>query len=246
MQVLNQIQTVYNIPFPVSFVTLSSRLGIANLDLLAMVQFGCLGALDFYGRLVTMTVVPLALAAGLLAKHKYFAGGAQEAKAVKSQCVAWFLKLTYLVFPGVSTVVLQSYTCIDFDYKVDDERSFLKADLSISCDAPGRTGWVAYAVVMTLVYPIGITLLYAVLLWRQKHNICPIDYSSRTGISQWRCICGIPVLPNKLKSEKEEQAVIDKRKKQIESNQDLRNIQFLFRSMSLTTGGLRFSSASSA
>jgi hypothetical protein len=217
---------VYSIPFPVSFVNLSSRLGFANLDLLAIVNFGCLGTLDFYGKLVIMTSVPLALAACLLAKHRCFTKGAQKTKDdVQNKCVAWFLKLTYLVFPGVSTLVLQSYTCMEFD---SGER-FLKADLSISCDAPERLAWFVYAVVMTVVYPIGITLLYAVLLWRQKHNICPIPFSSPTGISQWRCIRGIPILPKKLQSDQEEQAILDQRKGALQSNQDLRNIQFLFK-----------------
>jgi len=47
---------------------------------------------------------------------------------------------------------------------------------------------VLYAVVMTCIYPIGITALYAVLLWKQRQLVCPEK-------REWQKICGIKIYP---------------------------------------------------
>jgi hypothetical protein len=220
VQVIGQLKQVYNIPYPTNFLHLSDAFSSANpTDVTTMVQFGCLATFDYNSRLVTMTLLPLALSAVLLFKHR--SAEKHHDQDQKNRCVGWFLKLTYLVFPGVSTIVLQAYTCIPFD----TQKSYLKADLSIGCDGTGRTLALSYAVLMTLVYPIGITVLYTVLLWRQRVKICPMDCPT----VQWWSVCGIHVFPPKLTSEKEEQELAEKRNRAIEEDPDLSHIAFLFK-----------------
>jgi hypothetical protein len=214
-QITNQIQFVYDIPFPVNFSKLISSMGFVNLDILTMIGVGCVAPFSFYDRLFALTLIPIGLAAALGTIYKH----SSSSVPVKNKCVAWFLKLSYLVFPGVSTVVLQTFPCITFD----TGDSFLKADLSIDCNAPERPAMLLYAVLMMIVYPIGITARYAVLLWKQRKAICPIE-------GQWRSCLGIKdVFPPRLDSTKEEDAVTETRKEAIQTNPDLSSIQFLFK-----------------
>ena len=46
-------------------------------------------------------------------------------------------------------------------------------DLSIECDGPERAAWISYAAACVAVYPIGIPLLFAVLLWHRRFELCP-------------------------------------------------------------------------
>jgi hypothetical protein len=214
MQVLNQIKLVYTIPFPAVFSSFLGSLGFANLDFLTMVGMGCVAPFNFYGKLLAMTLVPLVLSTGLGIKYKLSKSDEQ-----RNKCVAWFLKLTYLVFPGVSTVVFQAFPC----YTFDDGSSYLKADLSIDCNAPEYSGMVTYAVLMTIMYPIGVTGMYAALLWRQRKAICPIE-------GQWRSfLCIKDALPPRLGSTKEEEGILEQRNLDMEKNTRLSSIQFLFK-----------------
>lgn len=72
------------------------------------------------------------------------------------------LKLLYLIYPSVTKVAFDSFSCITF---VDDNVSWLAADLSVSCDSPAydavtRWGWAA-----VIIYPVGMIVLNAVLLF---------------------------------------------------------------------------------
>ena len=214
MQIINQIKFAYDIPFPVNFSKFISGLGFANFDILSMIGMGCIAPFNFYGKLTAMTLIPIALAACILIAYKL-----SSTEEIKNKCITWFLKMTYLVFPGVSTVVFQTFPCITFD----TGDSFLKADLSINCSAPERPGILTYAVIMAILYPIGITVMYATLLWRQRKAICPIK-------GQWgKFLCFKDVIPPRLGSVKEEDEITEQRKLDIPNNPELNSIQFLFK-----------------
>jgi hypothetical protein len=118
-----------------------------------------------------------------------------------------FLVLTFTVFPSVSTTVLSSFPCRKFD----DGSNLLKADFSIDCDASTRDAYVAYAALMVLVYPVGITLLYTTILWKERHLICPEE-------RPWHSICGIKLIPPLAASITDEEALLRERKNQLLDN----------------------------
>jgi hypothetical protein len=214
MQITNQVKFVYDIPFPVNFSKLISSLGFVNLDILTMVGMGCVAPFTFYGKLFVMTITPVVLSICMLLVYK-----SSSSADVKNKCIAFFLKMTYLVFPGVSTVVLQTFPCMAFDTK----DSFLKADFSIDCNAAERPAVVAYAIFMVVLYPIGITAMYAALLWKQRKAICPIE-------GEWRGFLGMKdVFPPKLRTMDEEDKITEQRKLDIPNNPELKSIQFLFK-----------------
>ena len=48
----------------------------------------------------------------------------------------------------------------------------MRVDLTIDCNAPERAGWIAYAVIMILLYPVGIPILFGyLLLVRFRENL---------------------------------------------------------------------------
>jgi len=78
----------------------------------------------------------------------------------------WIL---FLIYPSVSNKIFQTYSCVDFE----DGSSVLRADYTISCLDPNRTGWLALASIMIVVYPLGVPLFFYWLLHRHVTKLNP-------------------------------------------------------------------------
>jgi len=78
----------------------------------------------------------------------------------------WLLSLTFLVFPMVSSAAFRAFSCEDFG-----DHSFLRADYAVECgtDAHARAESLAWLGIG--LYPIGISLLYIVLMWNARHAL---------------------------------------------------------------------------
>ncbi|CAM9662612.1 unnamed protein product, partial [Choristocarpus tenellus] len=76
----------------------------------------------------------------------------------------------FQVFSSVSTTVFQTFACEHFE---EFNARYLRADYSIMCDTQEHGFYKAYAGIMILVYPIGIPLLYFVILWRHRTKLDP-------------------------------------------------------------------------
>lgn len=81
-----------------------------------------------------------------------------------------FLSLT---LPFTSTIIFSVFPChdIDPDSQVSGDNSYMTADYSVSCESDRYYFALVWAVLMILVYPIGVPVLFACLLYRSKHDI---------------------------------------------------------------------------
>ena len=75
------------------------------------------------------------------------------------------LLLTFLVYSRVSSVIFQMFAC----EVLDDGKNYLRADYRIECDSPKHKTLQIYAGVMFLLYPIGIPLMFASLLFSNRN-----------------------------------------------------------------------------
>ena len=78
------------------------------------------------------------------------------------------LGLTFLVVPSTSTRIFRAFLCETFAYDQESSRSYLYADLRLSCDSDEYETTRATAFAMLVLWPVGIPLLYAVLLWASR------------------------------------------------------------------------------
>lgn len=86
-----------------------------------------------------------------------------------------FFVVSFLIYPGASKIIFDTFYCEHFESVTEETetifRHALRADYRISCavTAEGRIGWISYAALMVLVYPIGILAVYLVFL--RKYNL---------------------------------------------------------------------------
>ncbi|MDE0830591.1 MAG: hypothetical protein OSB03_15465, partial [Vicinamibacterales bacterium] len=170
-QVLSTFGTVFAEDLPEELVKFANDLKLLGADFTGLLSTGCWYRKDHYTTLLLYTVTPLVILALLTATYRALwrrhRGDRDVAKAIAAEW--WFavLLLSFCVYPGVSVVVFKTFVCDNFE----DDSSALKADYTIDCDAPDRTGWVAYAAFATLVYPVGILAGYVYLLRANRETL---------------------------------------------------------------------------
>lgn len=64
-------------------------------------------------------------------------------------------------------MVFGMFSCDSFD----DGTSLLRTDYSIDCDAENRGFWLFYGYLMVLIFPVGVTTMYFVLLFVNRGEI---------------------------------------------------------------------------
>eukprot|EP00966_Prymnesium_polylepis_P129786 3001413-Prymnesium_polylepis.1 len=80
-----------------------------------------------------------------------------------------FLGLTFLVLPSTSTRIFRTFLCERIDYGNDEVRHYLSADLATSCDTDEYQTTRIIGFAFVAVWPMGIPVLYAVLLWANRN-----------------------------------------------------------------------------
>ncbi|CAN0047697.1 unnamed protein product, partial [Ectocarpus fasciculatus] len=177
-QILTVFPSITGAEFPPAYAQFLSIIDFINLDIGSIFAGTCvLPRVSFYQRLLVTTVTPIGLAGVLLltytmAKRRAGIGSASVVarKAAWSRHMAAGLLLTFLVFTSTSTVVFKTFACDD---QAVEGESYLRADYSLSCNTTTHTWYKVYAGIMIVVYPIGIPLLYAFILWINRDALNP-------------------------------------------------------------------------
>ena len=85
------------------------------------------------------------------------------------------LYITYLVLPSVTTTIFSAFPRLNVNPSniqgLPFPSEFLAADFSIAYDSPRYWQGVMWAVVMIFIYPIGIPLMYLLVLYRNRVKI---------------------------------------------------------------------------
>ena len=180
-QIINAIPwTIPTVSFPKAFEALIGWTSFLELNIIQILPISCLQpSFNFYGKLLVVTLFPIGLTIMIfvIAKLSVLSHAPDRAHGIWNHSFGWFLLLTFIVFPSVSTTVLRHYNCISFDVGQSDgstkTEKILESAYDISCESPSYGAWTAYASSMLFVYPIGIPFLYWVLLFRYRKHINP-------------------------------------------------------------------------
>eukprot|EP00966_Prymnesium_polylepis_P327372 7383253-Prymnesium_polylepis.1 len=93
-----------------------------------------------------------------------FAGMLKAVKTGLQRVLPLMLTLTFVVVPSTSMRIFRTFHCEPIQYNSGEVRRYLKADLHLSCDSEEYSEARSAAFLFVGVWPIGIPVLYAVLL----------------------------------------------------------------------------------
>ena len=158
-----------NVTFPDVYQRFLDAVDILNFELSWILSAGCVFNFDFHDHLLIATIGPI-VGVSLLgvtflataAKHRSFEATMLN---VRHRHLSMVLLVTFLIYSSVSSMVFQMFAC----EVLDDGKNYLRADYRIECNSAKHQALQIFAGFMILLYPVGIPLLYAGLLFRDRN-----------------------------------------------------------------------------
>ena len=135
--------------------------------LLDVLSIQCSFAVKHYHILLMATILPISVILALYTMCLVATIGTAQRTRALGHCSSTSLFILFWAYPSVSRIVLSTFWCEEFpeaNKTLGLPTSALRADYRISCEpSTERTGWLVYAGLMVLVYPIGVIALYVYL-----------------------------------------------------------------------------------
>mmetsp|Transcript_32508 Transcript_32508/g.51723 ORF Transcript_32508/g.51723 Transcript_32508/m.51723 type:complete len:1499 (-) Transcript_32508:128-4624(-) len=156
---------------------LKSLFGTIELDLASLLetlQVQCAWNINHYDKMLIYTATPFLFAILFWLLYLLlcciYRGNHGALGRAKEQTFSILFLLAFIVYPGVSRVIMATYLCDS--YPMADgilvPQRVLHIDPRVSCEGPHRLEWIIYASVAIMVYPVGIVILYSYSLWKVK------------------------------------------------------------------------------
>ncbi|GMI13746.1 hypothetical protein TrLO_g2474, partial [Triparma laevis f. longispina] len=168
-QIVGGISFSFAVNFPPMFTKLMSVVSsVVNVEFINMMPLGCVMKSSFHHTLLIYTLVPFFAGVAMMIAYAILKhSGRVEAS---NNVYGWFLFMTFLILPTVSTNLFSTFACHEFD---SGYGSYLKVDYSIDCASDEHKFYKRYAGIFVIVYVLGIPTLYAWNLWRVRQLLDP-------------------------------------------------------------------------
>jgi len=174
-QISSSATTVlFQVPFPPLYSKVTQIFGVIGLAMFNVGSMKCLIGWSFFDKLVAVTLAPfglvvlLAVPYWLYERHKK-----RKIRDIVSDITYATLLFIYIILPSISTTVITYFSCIHFDRGNMKDLRVIATDLSVKCTSTRYRRWSFYVAIMIVIWPIGVTLSLALLLWCNRAKINP-------------------------------------------------------------------------
>jgi hypothetical protein len=138
----------------------------------------CVNLSGYQAKLVFWMIFPLVVAVFIVVLALISTAYSNQLKSDQEKTELWervlpyWLILAFMIYPRVSTTAFRGFDCYWFE-NVDGQewRGWLTEDVSIECDTDDHSGIKALAWTAVIIYPVGVVLTVAYLLWKAKPAI---------------------------------------------------------------------------
>ena len=146
---------------------------VTNLNLSSLTAVECFQSVlaSYLTRLILTTSIPVVLAVTIWVARFVRMRSASEdrSRIIDSQHSRLFLLLCYLTLPSVCTVTFSAFQCEQY---LSSGVSFMRADFGTSCNSTEyRDVVLPWATVCVIIFPLGVNIMYAVVLFRHRAAI---------------------------------------------------------------------------
>ena len=157
--------------YPRLYQELLQWLALLNFDFSLILSAACVLDIDFHTELIISTVSPLVgvallgLTYTVAIRRNY--GSERALRSVRRKHANAVIVLAFLIYSSASSVIFRTFAC---DSR-DEGRVYLRSDCRIECDSPKHIAFQIYAGFMFAVYPLGIPVFFAILLFRNRKDL---------------------------------------------------------------------------
>lgn len=157
-----------NVTYPEAYQRLLDVVALFNFDIGWVLSVGCFMDATFHDRLLVATIGPIVALTLVGITYKVAVERNRQSEgalcAVYRKHLGAVVLLTFFMYSSVSSAIFRTFACDE----LDDGTVYLRADYRIRCDSPRHKAFQMYAGFMIVVYPVGIPLFYAILLFRER------------------------------------------------------------------------------
>jgi len=151
------------VPFPDVFTGLFVSFSFLNIDPVKNLKGICEGTFDFYSIFLWNSFMPIVCSLLILAHYLATRPSGADAGTLRKYSAFYinlFLMLLFCIYPGTSKVVLSVFRCHSLQISDTETRAYLYADYSIECWEGSHAMYSILALVMTILYPVGVPVLF--------------------------------------------------------------------------------------
>ncbi|CAN0279849.1 unnamed protein product [Ascophyllum nodosum] len=168
-QIITQFSGVVNVQYPPAYKKFLAALSVVNLNLGYILSLSCVVETNFYDRLILVTIAPVAVlgALAITCRVAMLRNGNSDKAIARNKHLSVGLFLLFMVYSSVSYTIFQTFVCDLLDSGV----TYLRADYDLVCWTRTHIGFMTYAGLMVLVYPVGIPAVFAWALFKNRDSI---------------------------------------------------------------------------
>lgn len=177
-----QFQEMTGVEYPDLYQDFISIIDVVNMNIGFLLSLACIVSTDYHERLLFATLGPIGILSGMAVLYvvamKRNAHSLAASRVVKRKFLSLTLFIVFFVHSSVSHTIFQAFMC----EAMDDGKTYLMADYTLECTTNRHRGFMAYAALMVIVYPIGIPASFSWWLLRNRHTLSiQTDSSSYSG-----------------------------------------------------------------
>jgi hypothetical protein len=167
-QIIILLGGVYQINWPIEYLDFLSIFSFFELDFLRIFQVGCLVSYTAHDTMYVVGIGLLIMLAVVIGGMIYLQQQQRQGKDDDSirHIVGWVLLGTYCLYPFGCKQIFRVFQCKDIDNK-----RYLSHDMHIDCDSPAHKGAEAFSALVIMCFPIGLPLLYYLMLSINKFQL---------------------------------------------------------------------------
>ena len=165
VQIVNGMGAAFSIPYPPVMSSTTNAFSFLEIDLPAMMPLDCIVPMNYFGKLILRTVLPLVVYAIMLTAANYYRKRNKPWQA--DSLVDGVFFIVFLIYPSTAQKLFSAFIC----EKLEDGSGRMRADFSITCmDTDGNTTGefvliTAFTIVMLIVHTVGTPATYAYLMF---------------------------------------------------------------------------------
>jgi hypothetical protein len=180
-QITVELPDTLNLNYPEPFALLLRAVRVLIMDVFAIVKIECVTPLSVHSKFILVMLLPVA-SVGLLQLVRRvsdwkiargdLAGVAKDRQRDENRTTAAYRTyfIIFLFYPLLSRTVFRMFACqeLHHDKSTLVTESWHVDDYSIDCNGPTHGIYKVVAGVFIFIYPIGIPLVFLLLLWKDK------------------------------------------------------------------------------
>ena len=152
---------ILSVRWPDVFVEMTETLKLFSLDF-RLLPLDCLFRRDFYSKFIVATCSPLILLGGVWLGFFLRGFWIRNVRRMMGYATKISLLMAFLVYPSLSGIVLQFFSCKD----VGLGNEFMRYSIQTSCETEKYDEFLAAAWIFVFAFPIGIPLAFFSLIYR--------------------------------------------------------------------------------